>query len=202
MRRRRAIIATLSLLPAVTRAADGLAGTRPADLASPVLMGLIVLLLGVGFTAAMLVTHLAVPGLTRRSALLVRRTPGRSLVYGLLVALAVLLALMLAAAILPIAGKLLGVVLLLPLAAFCIIGIAAACHSLGESLLVASGSPHQDSGPWAVGAGAVLLSLINLLVGLGQVVWLIALLAGLGAVVRHLLTRPSPAAGTPPQPEG
>lgn len=197
MRKHCAVLAALSLAPAATQAADGLGAGRVADLASPVLMGLIVLLLGLGFTAAMLVTHLVIPSLTRRGALLVRRTPGRSLVYGLAVTLAILLALMLAKAVSPVAGNLLGVVLVLPWAAFAVIGIAATCHSLGESLLTAAGSPHQDSGPWAVGAGAVLLSLINLFVGLGQVVCLLAFMVGLGAVVRQLLSRPRPASGTP-----
>jgi hypothetical protein len=193
MRKRPALLAALSLAPLVTQAADGLATGRLGELAAPVLMGVTVLFLGLGFTAAMLVTHLAVPGLTRRGALLVRRTPGRSLLYGLLLTLAIFLGLMLAKAAFPVAGNLLGVVLVLPWAAFACIGVAAACHSLGESLLTAAGSPHQDSAPWAVGAGAVLLSLINLLIGLGQIVLLIAILTGLGAVTRQLLTRPRPA---------
>jgi hypothetical protein len=201
MRKRSVMMAALSLLPALAQAADGSAAGRIAELAAPVLMGLTVLLLGLGFTAAMLVTHLVVPGLTRRGALLVRRTPGRSLLYGILVTLVVLLAILLAKSVFGHAAPLFGVVLLLPWLALAVVGTAAACHSLGESLLVASGSPHQDSGPWAVGAGAGLLSLINLFVGLGQIVWLIAVLAGLGAVVRQLCSR-APARSVPSAPAG
>lgn len=198
MRRGHALFAALLLAPALTRAAEGFSADRLGELASPVLMGVGVLFLGLGFTAAALVTHLAVPGLTRRGALLVRRTPGRCLVYGILVSLVILLAIALAKAVAPVLAQLVAVVLVLPWLACAIVGISAACHSLGESLLVAAASPHQDSGPWAVGAGAVLLSLINLCVGFGQLVCLTALLAGLGAVVRQLLDRPAAATSPPP----
>jgi hypothetical protein len=195
-----ALTGVVGLLPALAQAAQKRPADRFVEVASPVLMGLTVLLLGLGFTAAMLVTHLAAPGLTRRSALLARRTPGRSLLYGVMVTLTILLALLLAKSVSLGVGKLLGVVLLLPWLALALVGVAAACHSLGESLLVSSGSPHQDSGPWAVGAGAVLLALVNLLVGIGQLVWLTALLIGLGAVVRQLASRPAPLSASPPAP--
>jgi hypothetical protein len=124
--------------------------------------------------------------------LLVRRTPGRSLVYGLLTILAVILAVALAKGVSPGLANLVILALGLPCVVFGLIGGAATCYSLGESLLTAGGSPHHDSGPWAVGAGALLLALINLLPGLGQAVCLIAGLTGLGAVVRQLLTRRPP----------
>jgi hypothetical protein len=145
------------------------------------------------------VAYLVLPGVSRRSALLVRRTPARSLIYGLLVPLVILLALLLARSIEPVLAKLLVLVLGLPCAVLGLIGGAAVCYSLGESLLTAAGSPHHDSGPWAVGAGAVLLSLANLLPGLGQVLCLVALLTGLGAAVRQLLNR-QPASATPSPP--
>lgn len=184
----------LALLPGLTQAAAPGATGNAGNLVSPVLLGLIILLIGVGFTAAMLVTQLAVPGLVRRSALLVRRTPGRSLLYGLLVTVIVLLGLAAARATADPVGKLVSTVLILPWLALVVIGLAAASYSLGEGLLTASGSPHEGAGPWAAGSGAALLTLINLLPALGQVVLLLAMLAGVGAVTRQLLTRPPPEA--------
>lgn len=192
-----AAVAT-ALAPAMTQGADGFPASRVGELASPVLVALTILALGAGATAAVLVTHLVLPGLSRRSALLVRRTPVRSLIYGLLAVLIVVLALVLARGISPGLAKLLVALLGIPAVVFGLVGATAVSHSLGESLLAGAGSPHQDSGPWAVAVGAGLLSVVNLLPIVGQVICFVALLTGLGAVVRQTLTRPPPAIAPPP----
>ncbi len=162
------------------------------DAGSLVLAALAVLAFGAGATAMVLITHLALPGVCRRSALLARRTPGRSILYGLLAVVVFGLTLGLANAVRPGLAKPLAVLLGLPFAVFVLIGAAAACHSLGESLLTGAGSPLSDSGVWAVGAGAALLSAANLAPLVGQAVSLVAVLAGLGAALRCFLARASP----------
>jgi len=191
MRNRYPMALSLCLLPAVAHAADANALGRLAGFAQPVLLGLAVLLGGIGFTAAMLVTQLAIPGLVRRSALLARRTPGRSLLYGVLVTVIVVLGLALARTTPAPFGKLLALALILPWMALLVLGLAAASYSLGESLLSASGSSREGAGPWAAGAGAALLALVNLLPLFGQAVTIVAALGGVGAVARAVLTRPA-----------
>jgi len=188
----------VGLVPTVAQGAAALPDGKISDLASPVLVALTILALGVGVTATALVTHLVLPGVSRRSALLVRRTPGRSLVYGVLALLIVFLGLILAKGVSPVLAKLLVVVLGVPCTVFGLVGTTAACYSLGESLLTGAGSPHHDSGPWAVGVGAALLSLANLFPVVGQAICLLAVLTGLGAVVRQVLTRPPAPDAIPP----
>ncbi|MBN2452438.1 MAG: hypothetical protein JXR77_18780 [Lentisphaeria bacterium] len=187
------------LLATALRAAGDGGGRGLADVASPALLGVVLVLTGIGFASVSVLVQVVAPRTTRAAAELAGRTPWRSAVYGVLLTLIVVLGVGILQALPGPLRRLLAIALAGPCLLLVLLGATAVCHALGERILTAAQSPRMCSDVWAVGVGALFLALANLLPALGQAVGLAALLTGIGAVGRHILGRRR-AAGTAPLP--
>ena len=161
----------------------------PDGVSQALLAGLIVLLISVGFTALCLICQTIRPVQVRSAALVAGRSPTRSLIYGLLTTVIVVLQLSLAKALPGFFGGLLSLLFIVPYVGCLILGATAAAQALGEKLLTSAGSPKQTSEVWAVLCGSLLMGTVNLVPFLGQAVMIASLSIGLGAMVRHVLGR-------------
>jgi len=152
-------------------------------------IGLVVVLLTVGFSALCLMCQVMRPAVVRSTAVIAGRSPIRSLVYGLLTTLIVVLQLSLSKALPGFIGGLLSLLFMVPYIVLLVLGATAAAYALGEKVLTNAGSPRQTSSVWGVLCGSALLGAVNLVPFLGQFMAVAALSIGLGAMVRHVLGR-------------
>jgi hypothetical protein len=144
---------------------------------------LVALTLVVGLCAVLTCLAAWRPAAVRAGAERLRQRPFRALLTGSLTLVAALLAALLLRLLpKPVAG-LLGVLLLAALAVAILGGLALVAHDLGERVLASLTSRHVGSAVAAVAVGAVLLLLCGALPVLGQLLHLIALTSGLGALL-------------------
>ena len=189
---RRSLAAGLVLaFPSLVNAAQ-MASTEspsPGGVGQIVEIGLVVLLVTVGFSALCLLCQVMRPALVRSAAIIAGRSPIRSLIYGVLMTIIVVLQLSLSKALPGFLGGILSLLFAVPYIGFLVLGATAVAHALGEKLLTNAGSPRQTSSVWAVLCGSALLGAVNLVPFLGQFVAIVGLSIGLGAMARHILGR-------------
>jgi Na+/melibiose symporter-like transporter len=151
---------------------------------------LVAVTLALGLSAVLTCLAAWRPAAVRAGAERLRQRPFRALLTGSLTLVAALLAALLLQLLpKPLAG-LLGVLLLAGLAVAILGGLALVAHDLGERVLASLTSRHVGSAVAAVATGAVLLVLCGALPLLGQLLHLVAIASGLGA----LLSRSRPPA--------
>jgi hypothetical protein len=73
-----------------------------------------------------------------------------------------------------------------------LVGLTILAHNIGERVQTALMSKSLGSDAMAVAYGAVLLLVVGFLPGVGQVIQLVAIMIGLGAVIHALFARPKP----------
>lgn len=187
----RAAQVVLGLLGSSTlaQAAERQSGMNLGEIASPVLLGVLVLLIGTGLVAVCMLCQAVFPRAVRLSAPLAGRGVVRNLVYGLLVVTVVTLGMRVGHGLPRPLAACHAMLLLVPFVLLLAVGAAAVSSVLGERVLTGAQSPRMCSDVWAVATGAVLLALINLMPVLGQIAFLLALTVGLGAAFRSVALR-------------
>lgn len=196
------ILCLTSLWSYAVYAADARpAGGDAADFLAMIYFGLVILLLGTGFTMLCVIAQALRPESTRDISVIACHSPRRSLLYGVLISLILLLALIIgsqAGGGNGGQGALLAIILLIPFTYMLVLGTTGVVHALGEKVLTGAQSSRQCSDTWAVGIGASVLALVNLVPLIGWILFVVGALIGLGAFTRNTFAkrRPVPEAPT------
>lgn len=192
-------LAALAVLGAANAHAAGSGPATGDKLAGAVLAVLVGLTFTVGLLALLFLFAVLRPQRVQRGSARVRTAPGRCLLVGTL-GLVVFAAGFMLLGVLPKPLAALPFVLWsLVLLYLVITGLASVAHSIGERVQAALTARSLGSDAMAVMFGAVPLLGLGLLVGLGQLIQLIALLVGLGGVLSASSEhKAKPVAAAPP----
>lgn len=168
---------------------SGETGAAAADILSLIYLGIVILFLAAGFCALCVIVQALRARVTRDMSVIVSHSPGRSLLYGVLVTTIFLLTLSIIKALPGNLANVLVLLVLVPYVTMLIVGTAGVAQALGAKVLTGAQSPKQCSDTWAAASGASILALVNLFPFVGWAVFIASTLVGLGALTRNALAR-------------
>jgi hypothetical protein len=194
-----AVVLAIAGVATSVQAGEAAVGSKLASATLGVLVGIT---FSIGMLALLFLFGVLRPQTVRRGSERVRTAPGRCLWTGLL-ALLVLVGGVMLLGVLPKPLAALPFVLLVLVVLYLVISaLSIVAHGIGERVQTALAARSLGADAVAVVYGAVPLLAVGLLVGLGQLIQLVAFLIGLGAAIGALFERreksAAPAANVPP----